>query len=122
MGFLPIALGAANVASGIMGRGQQAEADKQNMLANAAAIRYSPWTHMQTQMQQAQAPKGSLVGDVAGSVLSGIQQGQNNATADAQQKLLGAQKDWYNNQQFNGANQPGRQMGMMAQSPWGNVA
>lgn len=150
MGFLPIAMGIGNIASGIMGRGAQAKADEANMNANAAAIRYSPWTHMQTQMQQAQAPKGSVLGDVAGSVGSIIGQNQKDVAADAANNLTKAKTDWYNNkndqamldeipessygqvkkqiaampQQIPGMNMnvQGRQMGMLPQSSWFGAA
>ncbi len=103
MAFLPIAMGALSAAQGIMGRGAQAKADEANMNANAAAIRYSPWTHMETKMMQSQAPKGNLIGDIGGGVLSGIDQGQKmdaakaaNAKLEAEAGAANAQKDWYN--------------------------
>lgn len=96
MGFLPIAMGALSAAQGIAGRGAEANAQEANMKANAEAIRYSPWTHMATQMQQAQAPKGGLGADVLAGLTSGLQQQQN-------MDLSGAKKNYYDAQIFNQA-------------------
>lgn len=103
MGFLPIAMGAASLLGGIGGRKAEKENAANNMEANAEAIRYSPWTHMQTQMQQAQAPKGSAIGDLGAGILSGISQQQNMDSAAAQKGLLNSQKNYYDAAAFNSA-------------------
>lgn len=96
MGFLPIAATALSALGGIGGRQAEKNNQANNMEANAEAIRYSPWTHMATQMQQAQAPKGGLGGDVLAGLTSGLQQQQN-------MNLSNAQKNYYDTQAFNSA-------------------
>ena len=123
--FLPLATTAFSVFGAGQSNKNQRENEAANMEANAEAIRYSPWTKMNTQMVQAQTPKTNTIANIGAGLLSGIQQGQNMAQSAAQDNLLKAQtgaelakKDWYNNQQFAQSQTPGRQMGMMSKSLW----
>lgn len=73
--MFPLLLGAlAGGALGMANNAAQRKAQSANMMANAEAIRMSPWTGQNPGMMNAQP--SSFIGDVAGGAMGGAMFGQ----------------------------------------------
>lgn len=62
MSWVAVGIGGAGLVTSVMGANQKAKQEKAGMLANAEAMKYSPWTGMNTQMQTAQSEDPALAG------------------------------------------------------------
>lgn len=109
---ITLAIG-GNLLMSYLGNKQKNENEKKNMLANAAAIQYSPWTHMKTEMSKTSEENPWLA--MAGGAMNGYLQGSlynkqfpqapaqtPNQQADAQMKTIGAAVDNHFNPQVPG--------------------
>lgn len=78
MSWVSVGVGVGTAALGAWNQSEQqkaqAKADKANMLANATAIEYSPWTGMQASIKGPQADAGD-----AGIIGAGLQSGMQGA-------------------------------------------
>lgn len=70
--FLPLALGALGAFGGARQANQQKQNDFQNMMANAEAIRMSPWTKMNVGMMQGQPRQSGLMAALGGGLSGAI--------------------------------------------------
>lgn len=83
MSWVAAGVAGASLVTGMMGAKQKEKQDKAGMMANAEAMRYSPWTHMNTQMQAPTAEDPGLAGLKAGlgGAMAGSQFAQQFKTA-----------------------------------------